>query len=153
MRQKSLGYVKKKFRILRYFVTGNPVLAWTADLFVTLVLGLLLRIAESHRLYSCGPGRPCKPPGCEAARLPQMLPARRQSSHPEPRRNACRKPPLNASPAPVASTTGTGRAGCRYTLPSAINNAPRAPSFTTGTRTQSCNFSKARKAVLAPVIA
>jgi hypothetical protein len=45
MKQKSLGYVKKNLLNLSYFVTGDPVLARVADLFVALALGLLLRIA------------------------------------------------------------------------------------------------------------
>ena len=98
-------------------------------------------------------GRPSEPPGAIAERLPQMFPARRQSSQCDPRRNSWRNPPLNASPAPVASTIEPGSARCLYTTQSHINMAPLGPSLTTGTRTQSCSFSSARSAFVVRVTA
>ena len=112
IKDNSALHVKRKVGTVGYFSEDRDFVL-SARGFILFFLEPLFRIATIQRLYSSTAGNPCSPPGCEAARLPQMLPARRQSSHPNPRRYACRKPPLKASPAPVASTTGTGSAGWR----------------------------------------
>src|SRR5215469_3988583 len=72
------------------------------------------------------------PPGTVVASAPQTFPARRQSSSGHPDRCAWRNPPLNASPAPVASTALTSRDLIRMIFPSRTASEPSPPSFTTG---------------------
>ena len=53
------------------------------------------------------PGSPSRPPAARVESEPRRTPARRHAARSRPARSAARNPPLNASPAPVVSTTPT----------------------------------------------
>ena len=59
---------------------------------------------------SCSSGCPLVPPGFIVERAPQAAPTRKQSDKFDRFSQACRKPALKESPAPVVSTGSTGKA-------------------------------------------
>src|SRR5690606_31749989 len=72
-------------------------------------------------------GRLAWAPGRETVRAPQAAANRRAWATSVPRTSSAARPPTKASPAAVASTAVTGKAGTQSSCPSSQAKAPRRP--------------------------